>query len=70
MMNVEKTPSFLFSLSDDLFFVDMIIMALVTCILSGPVLGWMTRSEVSKPEVTVHEPYRGMAHYEDFREED
>lgn len=57
-------------LIDDRLFVALIIMALVTSILSGPVIGWMTGLASSKPDVAVQESYRGMALYEDFREED
>ncbi len=57
-------------LIDDRIFVALVCMALVTSVLSGPVIDWLCAARPEKPRVP--EPYRRMAYFEDAfpREED
>lgn len=50
---------------DDRIFVALIIMALVTSVLSGPVIDRLRITEPEKPAALAKEPYKRMADFED-----
>jgi Kef-type K+ transport system membrane component KefB len=57
-------------LIDDRIFVALIVMALVTTLISGPMIDWLIIHKPEKIGVAAHEPYKRMADFEDPAEED
>lgn len=57
-------------LIDDRIYVALITMALVTSVISGPAIERLIHPVPAPVQQEAVEPYRGLALYEDFREED